>query len=216
MNTAFDNGIITVVVSPVEDNMFYFGGPGFSNYGNNYSNDYFQRSLVRELGGSYSKLNGALFYTEWEAKRQNIQPDWMVELRWADIFIPPAATSRDTRNASRQIESSRDTSGHILYKTIQATVYIDKSYFTATGDMEVKVTDINTRRVVLDNRYTGQYRWEEQSATYTGDYGALSSNDIRLLQNTNYRTPSQQDVLAQLYQKVYPQVKNRLYNLVRW
>ena len=75
MNTAFDNGIITVVVSPVEDNMFYFGGPGFSNYGNNYSNDYFQRSLVRDLGGSYSKLNGALFYTEWEAKRQNIQPE---------------------------------------------------------------------------------------------------------------------------------------------
>ena len=216
MNNAFENGIINVVIGPVEDNMFYFGGPGFSNYGNNYSNEYFQRSLVRDLGGSYSKLNGALFYTEWDAKRENIQPDWIVELRWADINIPPPAISRDTRNVSKQVESSRDTAGHILFKTIQATLYIDKSYFIASGDMEVKVTDLNTRRIVLDNRYNGQFRWEEQSATYSGDYGALSSNDIRMVQNSNYRTPSQQDVLAQLYQKVYPQVKNRLYSLARW
>ena len=216
MNTAFNNGIINVVINPVEDNMFYYGGPGFANSGNSYSNDYFQRSLVRDLGGNYSKINGALFYTDWDARRQNIQPDWIVELRWADINIPPPIVAHDTRTISSQIESGHDTAGHTLYQRIQAILYIERSNFTASGDMEVKVTDMNTRRTVADNRYSGQYSWQEESATYTGDSRALGSSYNHILNNKNYRVPTQQDILAQLYQRVYQQVKNRLYTLARW
>jgi hypothetical protein len=125
-------------------------------------------------------------------------------------------TSRETRNVSAQVETGKDTSGHSLSQRIEATLYIEKSYFTASGDMEVRVTDMNTRNTVLDNRYNGQYRWEEESATYTGDARALSSRDNRLVRNAHFRTPNQQDVLAQLYQRVYPQVKDRLYTLARW
>ena len=80
IDIAYKSSVINVVINPVTDNSFYYNSVGFNNFGNSFNNDNFQRSLVRDLGGNYNKNSPALFYTDWEARRENIRPDWEIDL----------------------------------------------------------------------------------------------------------------------------------------
>ena len=216
INIAFENSVVKVIINPVRDNTFFYNSMGWNNYGNNFNNDYFQRSLVTDLGGNYNKNSPAQFYTDWEARRENIRPDWEVDLTWMYLNIPQPITNQYSRNISRQIETGRDTSGKVYYQTVTATLNIVKKYFTASGDMELKITDINTGRNITTGRYSDQFNWQEEYATYYGDSRALSNNDYALLNNNNYQIPDKEDILNKLSQRIYPQIKNRIATIANW
>ncbi len=189
---------------------------GWNNYGNNFNNDYFQRTLVRDLGGNYNRTSPSVFYTDWEARRDNIRPDWEVDLTWQYLNIPQPLTNQYSRNVSKQIEISRDSSGKVQYQTVSATLQIIRRYFTASGDMELRVTDLDNRRNITTNRYNEQFNWQEEYATYTGDSRALSGNEYALLNNNNYQIPRKEDILNQLSQRIFPQIRNRIESVVNW
>ena len=217
ISIAYESSIVKIVINPVRDNTFFYNSMGWDNYGNNFNNDYFQRSLVNDLGGSYNKNSPSLFYTNWDARRENIHPDYEVDLTWIYLNIPQPMSNQYSRNVSRQIETGRDTSGKVFYQTVSATLYIIKKYFTASGDMELRITDVNTGRNLTTNRFNDQFNWQEEYATYTGDSRALSSNDYAMINNNNYQqVPRKEDILNQLSQRIYPQVKNRISTLINW
>ncbi|MGG9963913.1 hypothetical protein [Ferruginibacter sp. SUN106] len=215
MDEAFQNAIINVVVNPVQDNSFFFN-TGWGNTGYNYSNEYFQQTLIRELGSTYASRYPAKFYTDWEARRDNIKPDWVVDLTLRNMNIPRPTSYTYSRNVSKQIENGRDTSGKTKYQTVSATINITKQSFTARGQMDVNITDVNSRKSISYNSYSDDYRWEEEHATYTGDSRALDTNDWAIINNRNYNEPRKEDVLNELYRKIYPQVKNRITYAVDW
>ena len=215
MDEAYQNAIVNVVINPVQDNSYFFN-TGWGNYGYNYSNEYFQQTLVRELGGKNSTRYPARFYTDWEARRDNVQPDWEVNLTLRNMNIPRPQTYTYSRNASQQIETGRDTSGKIIYRTVYATINVARQSFTANADMEINIIDIATRKNITYNTYREDYRWEEEHATYTGDSRALSANDWALINNSYYNEPRKEDILNELYKSLYPQVKNRISNAVDW
>ena len=216
MDKSYQKSVLNVVVNPVTDNSFYYNSIGWNRYGNSFNNDYLQRSLVRDLGGDYTKNAYARFYTDWDARQANINPDWIIDLSWINLDVPRPYTSQYSRNVTRQIETGRDTSGHIYYQTVSATLFITKQYFTATGDLESRITDAATRNVVNTKRYSAQFNWQQEYATYTGDARAISNTDLSMLNNNNYQVPGKEDILNELYQRIYPQVKGGIYNAVRW
>ncbi|MDQ6756224.1 MAG: hypothetical protein M3004_04730 [Bacteroidota bacterium] len=216
LNNAYEKSIVKVVINSVRDNTYFYNSMGWNNYGNNFNNDYFQQSLVRDLGRNYDKNIPAFFYTDWEVRRENVHPDWEVDLTWVNLNIPQPMSNQYSQNVSRQIDIGRDTSGKVHYQTVTATLYIIKKYFTASGDMEVRITDVNTGRNITTNHYSDQFNWQEEYATYTGDSRALSSNDYAMLNNNNYQIPRKEDILDQLSQRIYPQVKNRIASVVNW
>jgi len=101
MEEAYQNAIINVVIYPVQDNSFYFS-TGWNNSGAYNSNEYFQQNLVRELGDNAHRYP-ARFYSEWEARRNDIKPDWVVDLTLRNLDIPRPTGSTYMRNASQQI-----------------------------------------------------------------------------------------------------------------
>ena len=130
--------------------------------------------------------------------------------------IPRPTAYNYSRNVSQQVEAGRDTSGKTIYKTVYATINISKQSFTARGQMDVNITDAASRRNISYNTYSDDYRWEEEHATYSGDSRALSNNDWALINNSRYNEPRKEDVLNELYRKIYPQVKNRISYAVDW
>jgi hypothetical protein len=217
MNVAFQQAMVNVLVKPVEDNSFFFNA-GWGNTGLNYSNEYFQQTLIRELGGKNAVRYPARFYSDWEARRDNVRPDWVVDLNLRNLYIPQPSNYTYSHNASKQVEVGRDSSGHSLYQTVYATVYITRQSFRARAQMEVYITETNTRRNISDHTYSEEYSWQEEHASYTGDSRALDANDWALVNNSrNINTdPRQEDVLNELYRKLYPQVKNCILNAVDW
>jgi hypothetical protein len=213
MDLAYQQAIVNVLVNPVQDNSFFFNS-NWGNYGYNYSNEYFQQTLVRELKNS--NRYPARFYTEWEARRDNVQPDWVIDLTLRNMNIPRPQNYRYTRNASRQVETGRDSSGKPIYQTVYATLNITRQSLTARGQMEVTITDAANQKNISRNTYQEDYNWTEEYATYTGDSRALSANDWNLVNNNRYNEPRKEEVLNELYRKIYPQVKNRIIYAVDW
>ena len=215
MDSAFNNSIVNVQINPVQDNSFFFN-TGWGNTGYNYSNEYFQQNLVRDLGGKYATRYPAKFYTEWEARRDNMQPDWVVDLTLRNMDMPRPIIYSYNRNLSKQIETGRDTSGKQTYQTVYATLNIQRQSFRAAGQMDVNITDIHTRKNILYNSCSDQYEWQEEKASYSGDSRALSSSDWALVNNNNFNTPRKEEILNQLYRKIYTQVKNKISYAVDW
>lgn len=215
MDEAFNNAVVIVMINPIQDNSFFFN-TGWGNSGYNYSNEYFQQNLVRDLGGKYATRYPAKFYTEWEARRDDVQPDWVIDLVLRDMDIPRPYISNYNRNVSQRIETGKDTSGKATYETVYATVNIQKQSFNARGRMDIRIIDVNNRNTIASSSYSDTYNWQEESATYSGDRRALSSNDWALINNNNFNVPQKEDILNELYRNIYPQIKNRISNEVDW
>jgi hypothetical protein len=120
------------------------------------------------------------------------------------------------RNASRQVETGRDSSGKPVYQTVYATVNVTRQSFTARAEMEVVINDAGAGKLISRNYYPEEYTWMEEYATYTGDSRALDANDWNLVNNSRFREPRKEDVLNELYRRIYPQVKNRIIYAVDW
>jgi hypothetical protein len=194
MNDAYQQAIVNVVINPVIDNSFFFNS-SWGNYGYNYSNEYFQQTLVRELGG----LNSS----RYPARLRNMD-------------IPRPTTNNYSRRNSAQVVIGRDSSGNNVYGTVYAVVNIARQSFTARIEMQVEITDVATHRTLVNNTYREDYSWQEERASYTGDERALDKNDWDLVNNNRYYEPRREEVLNELYRRVYPQVKNRISYAVDW
>ncbi len=217
MVTARENAVINVVISPVRDDAYFFN-TGWGNAGYNYGNDYFQHKLVRELQNQSSDRYAARFYTDIEARRENVKPDWIIDLQLKNVNIPYPVSSTSLRNLSAQVENGKDTAGRILYKTVYASLNITQSSFTARGDMEVDIKNIETGRLISYHTYSETYRWSQQRATYTGDSRALAAGDWDMVNNSGnqYSTPRKEDILNELYRKMYPEIKSNILFATGW
>ncbi|MFN0081359.1 MAG: hypothetical protein ACKVOM_02485 [Ferruginibacter sp.] len=216
MQEAYESAIVNIVINRVEDNSYFFNS-GWGNTGYNYSNQYFQESLVRELqkNNSYNRY-AARFYTDWDARRDNVEPDWVVDLRLRDINIPYPITSNYQRQVSANVQDGRDTSGKLIYRTVYATLNLTRQSLDATAAMEMNIRDIRSNRSISYRSFSKNYRWQQESGSYTGDRRALSNSDWAIINNNNYNSPRKEDVLEDLYRKIYPQVKNEITNQVDW
>lgn len=82
--------------------------------------------------------------------------------------------------------------------------------------MESRITDAVTRNITDAKRYSAQFNWQQEYATYTGDSRAITGSDLAMLSNINYIVPARDEILNELYKRIYPQVKSGIYNAVRW
>ncbi len=213
---AYESAIVDVLINPLEDNSFFYNS-GLGNVGNTISNQFFQKDLLRDLNGINKNRYPARFYADWEARRDNIRPDWIVDLIIRNIEIPYPMNNNYSRKASSRIQEGTDTSGNPVYRTVYATVNITSSSFTARAEMDVIITDVVTGKRINSRNTRDDYRWQEERATYSGDSRALNVRDWEMINNgRGYGIPQKDLVLNELFKKIYPQVKNNIIFAVDW
>lgn len=215
MQQAFDKSILNVVINPVRDDIFFRSNWNSGGFG--YNREYLQQSLVNDLGGDHSTTNPARFYTDWDARRKNINTDWMIDLVWQNFYMPMPSQSHYTTNRSKKIETGKDTSGKTTYQTVYATLNITRLSYTANGDLEYKVTNIKQNETIEWDRLPSNVSWYQEFATYTGDNRALDSNDWTLINNgQSQRYNSNEEILNEMGRKVYYTLRTRLQQLTDW
>lgn len=213
MREAREKSILDVVINPVQTRGYMYGNTGFRS-------DNFQRELVRDLGGSYgNNVSGARFYTDWEARSRNVEPDLIVDLNWDNVYISPGRNHTYTRNVSKQIEIGRDTSNRPVYKTVNATLYITQRSINARAEMEYRVVDVAENESVEWNRIPAYLDLEIEEATYRGDSRALSEHDWAMVNGRggqSNRYLNEGEIMDALYSRVYSQLRSRIDNITRW
>src|SRR4051812_47787691 len=210
LKKAKEKGTLDVVINMVESRGYLYQGGSFAA-------DNFQRDLVRDLGGNYGNgTSGARFYTDWDVRSKKIQPDWTVDLNWANMYISPIRTNTYSRTVSKDIQSGKDTSGKAIYQTVTATLHITQTNINAQGDMEYQITDLSDNENIEWNRIPASLNTVIESATYSGDSRALSTNDWNMVNNRQYAYVNETEIVDALYRQVYSQLRNRIESVTRW
>lgn len=213
LKEAREKGILDVVINPVQSRGF--GSYSYGGWG--YNSDRFQRELVRDLGGQYGNINsGARFYTDWEARSQQVKPDWVVDLNWDNVYISQPHSRTYTRNVSRQVEAGKDSTGKVTYQTVNATLHITQRTANARADMEYRVIDLDENDDVQWSRIPVYLDLNAEFARYTGDSRALSEYDWALVNNRQRQYVDERDIIEAMYANVYPQLRDRIERLTRW
>ena len=209
MNEAYELGTVNVVINPVEDDNIFFAS--YSGIDIRYRPQDMQEALVRDLGGRNAKVVPARFYTDRDARRENITPDWVVDIRWRNIDVSPTIPSRFSRQVSREIQIGKDTSGKAIYKTVHATLHITQRTVNVRGALDYSVSDLVNNKYVDQGLINDFVSWTESYATYSGDSRALSQNDWALVNsNQNFYRPGRYDVLNTLMRKMQPDLRWRI------
>lgn len=212
MQIAFNLSVSNVVVNPIRDNEILF-----TAWNNAYNREYIQDKLVKDLGAQQNNSIPARFYTDRDARQQNVQADAMVDIGWRNIDIPALKTEYYTRSVSKQVESGRDSVGKTVYQIVYATLSITKRYFNATGNLDYKISDLAKKTDLANNNLTAQYTWQQESGTYSGDSRALSSSDWSIVNNANgVSLPGKDVVMNELMKNVYPELRNRIRSALSW
>ena len=222
MHEAREKSIVNVVINSIEDNnVFFSGGGGFSYNDFRYRPDDYQEMMVRELGGKNSNHYAARFYTDREARRDRVDPDWIVDIRWRNVDARRTMPQQYSRQVSKNVQVGTDTAGKARYQMVYATLHITQRAFEVRGDLDYRITDLLSNRSIDQGILTDAVSWSESYASYTGDSRALSSEDWYLVNNRSgynngYNTePSRGDILNSLMRKLYPDLRRRIENAVR-
>ena len=211
LTNSYERSVINVVINPIEDNNIFFTG------GNRWGSDFsyraedYQQSLVRELGGRNGNSSAVRFFTDRDAYRERLEADWVVDVAWRDIDPIRSTPYQYNRQASKNVQIGTDTAGKPVYKTVHATVYITQRSYSVRGDLDYRITDVQTKSNIDYGVLRDDVNWTESYATYSGDSRALSQEDWYMINNRNdLNNPSRGDILNSLMRKMYPDLRRRI------
>lgn len=200
---ASEKSTVQIVINPVNYYSQSFGYWGLNN-------DYIQQEIARDLRYQLSSTHVKV-YTDWEARRNEIIPDRVVDIGWDQLFIPMPSTNTFTRQVSKQINTGRvDDKKQAIYETVSATLYITEKYVRANGNLTLRIFDAKNNKQVLWDNFPANYTWREQYATYRGDSRALGGYELALINNSAYRDPSRSDIFSSVLREVYPRLVSRI------
>lgn len=209
---AYERSIVNIVINPIEEDNVFFPTGGWDGVPDlRYRPQDYQDQLVRELGGQTANNYPARFYNDRDVRRNNIPVDWAVSMRWRSLNPLRSMPQQFTRQVSRSVETGKDSTGKKLYTTVYATLYITQNSFSVQGDLEYRITDVQSRGTIDNGVLHDEVNWTESSATYNGDSRALSQEDWAMVNNRNgFNQPTKSEIMNTLMRKIYPDLKRRI------
>lgn len=205
---AYNAAITKVLVVPIQN----YGG---YSYHSSYQLQQFQNEVMRTL--AYNSNNDFIkFFSEWDLRSKNLEPDQILEMNLGRLRIGQPYDQRSQRQASKQVVVKeivyKPDSVVKQYGTVYATVTNIKRVLVSEGELYLTLRDPKGR-ILWNDRFTGEHRWQTEFATYTGDERALSDSDRSLLnQNNQQNTPREEEIMAELYRQIQSDLSYRLRN----
>ncbi len=203
---AYNAALTKILVVPIQN----YGG---YSYHTNYQLQQFQSDVMRTLANNIND-NFIRFFSEWDLRNKNLEPDQVLEMNLGRIIIGQPYDQRTQREASKEVVVKetvyKPDSVVKQYATVRAKIINTRRTLLSEGDLYISIRDVKGR-VIWNDRFTGQHRWQTEFATYTGDERALSENDrAQLNRNPNHNVPSEDEIMNELYRQIQLDLSSRL------
>lgn len=203
---AYNAAVTKILVVPIQN----YGG---YSYHSNFQLQQFQNDVMRTLANNIHD-NFIRFYSEWDLRSKDLEPDQVLEMNLGRLMIGSPVDNSTTREVSKQVvvkETVHKPDSVVKqYATVKARITTTRRMLLSEGDLYMTIRDINGR-IVWNDRFTGQHRWQMEFVTYTGDERALSDSDKALVNKApNNRVPSETEIMAELYRQIQLDLSGRL------
>lgn len=205
---AYNAALTKILVVPIQNYAGY-------NYSSSYQLQQFQNDVMRTLANNMNN-DFIRFYSEWDLRNSNIEPDQILEMNLGRIRIGQPYDERSQRQVSKEVVIKeivyKPDSVVKQYGTVRATITSTKRTLLSEGELYLSLRDPKGR-TLWNDRFNGQHRWQTEFATYTGDERALSDNDRSLLnRNTSFNAPREEEIMEELYRQIQSDLSYRLRN----
>jgi tetratricopeptide (TPR) repeat protein len=205
-DSVYDAALTKVVIIPMQQ----FGG-GYQ-HSSSFQFQNFQNEILRTLSANRSN-DFTRFYSEWDARSQNIEPDQFLELNMNRIMLGRPIDRRSSREVSKEVVVKeivhKPDSVVKQYGTVRARINTTQRTILSEADLIITLRD-RQGRIIWNDRFTGQHQWRTEFSSYTGDERALSSNDKNLINQREENMPAEDWVLDQLFRQIQQDLSARL------
>lgn len=203
---AYNLALTKILVVPIQN----YGG---YSYHSSYQLQQFQNDVMRTLSYNTND-NFTRFYSEWELRNKDLEPDQVLEMNLGRMMIGRPYDQNSRREVSKEVVVKeivyKKDSVVKQYATVRAIITTTRRTLLSEGDLYLTIRDAKGR-VIWNDRFTGQHRWQTEFATFTGDERALSESDRALLNsNPNQNVPREDEITAELYRQIQQDLSGRL------
>lgn len=207
MEEAYDMGLVKIVVLPISNYDGYYRN-------SSYQLSRFENNILRNLN-NHSGSNFIRFVSDPEARRDNVLPDEVLELRFGNMVIGRPVDENHTRKVSKEVvvKETVYSKDSVVKQYAKVTAQITSTCRTLLSNADLYIVSRNAAGTILwQDAVRGQHHWQIEFATYTGDERALSDSDKALLNRPAQSAPAQEDIVNELLRQIDANLVSRVRN----
>ncbi len=181
------------------------------------SNDYFRDQIYNSLENGRPLNEFVRFYTAEEVYDADIDDiDQVVRLEFVDFTVGRAVRNADTKEIfskdSVKVGEVKDADGKKLpvYGIVKARYTTYKKTVESGGELELRIIDNHTGRLLSSERIGSTYVWADTWASFNGDERALTTEQLRLAKRNEIPPPADQELFVEFTKPLYTGVIDRL------
>ncbi|MEQ8713698.1 MAG: hypothetical protein RIC80_11825 [Cyclobacteriaceae bacterium] len=168
-------------------------------------------TIQRNNGNPYVQ-----YYTPEESNAQNLEwIDHVINMEFERFSLGNLVSNTYVEEISRDSVVVAQKDGEDVYGTVRAKLAINEKSLLGSGLLDFQVKDIQSRRVLTQEKFPSEYQWTVRWATYNGDERALSAEQKELVNVVNFDVPGPQYMFEEFAAPLFDQVVSKVHNYYR-
>lgn len=203
---AKDAATLKVYVQPIQvPNSFSLG------------RDFIQNQVMEYLNTNSRMNEFVVFYLSWE-KPNYCCADQLLLMSFDEFTVGQVFSKEKTTTAIDSVRRTirlDDGSSKTITDAVKADYTHHEQYVVSNGRLDVKVVDVKTNQVLMQDKYPGEFVWRNEWGTYQGDKRALDDTQEKAIKVTPIAPPAPQDLFVEFCKPIYDQLTGnmkRFYN----
>lgn len=203
MPKAKDAATLKVVVQPIQvPNSFGLG------------RDFVQSQVMQYLNTNRRMNEFVTFYLSWETPNYCCA-DQLLMMSFDQFTVGQVFQKEKTTTAVDSVRRTvrlDDGSSKTITDAVKADYTQHEQYVVSNGLLDVRVIDAKTNRILMQDKYPGEFVWKNEWGTYQGDKRALNKDQQEAIKVTPIAPPPPQDLFVELFKPIYDQLTGKMRN----
>lgn len=178
----------------------------------------FVQSQVMEYLNTNRRMNEFVtFYLSWETPNYCCA-DQLLMMSFDEFTVGQVFQKEKTTTAIDSVRRSvrlDDGSSKTITDAVKADYTHHEQYVVSNGLLDVRVIDAKTNRILMQDKYPGEFVWRNEWGTYQGDKRALDTDQKKAVKVRPIAPPPPQDLFVELFKPIYDQLTGNIKRFYR-
>ena len=168
-------------------------------------------NLHRHNGNRYVQ-----YFTPAETEAQKLEwVDHVIQMEFDRFTLGSLISNTYVEEVSRDSVIIATRNRENIYGTVKAKLAINEKSLVGSGLLDFQVKDLETTRILTQEKFPSEYRWTVRWATFNGDERALSAEQKALVNVTNFDIPVPQYMFEEFAAPLFDQIINKIHSYYR-
>lgn len=179
------------------------------------SNTYFQERINDFLKSNQQINKFVKFYTPNEATSNNLRPDHIITLQFDDFVVGQTLIEKNTETITSKDsvkigEKTVNRKKVNFYDKVTAKLTKSRKTIHSAGLLDMRVIDYKTKQPISQEKFSGEYNWMCEWASFNGDERALTASQLKMCKSQELLPPDPQQLFIEFSKPIYDRLTDKL------